>query len=157
MKVLGLDPGSTESGWVLLDGPPPRRPEAFNVSPNTEILARISAGEFDRLVMESVPAVYGRSALPALCDTIRWEGRFLERAAASVEKQILPYLVSRQQVKAWLLGNASGRDADVRAELVHRYGDGNAIGKRATRGPLYGVSSHIWPALAVALWGLDHP
>ena len=45
------------------------------------------------------------------------------------------------------------KDANVRAALIDRFGPSKrkAIGLKATPGPLYGVHSHMWSALAVAV------
>ena len=149
MRILALDPGSMDTGWVLIGEAPPAAPLRFGVDPNAVLSSAITLADFDLLAIESIPAVYGHSALPALCDALRWEGRFIERAErANVPVQ----LVARQQVKAWLCSAAHAKDGDVRAELIRRWGGDTAIGKKAARGPLYGITSHVWPALAVGAW-----
>jgi hypothetical protein len=49
------------------------------------------------------------------------------------------------------LGCGRGKDKDVRAALIAKWGE---VGTRKNRGPLFGVSSHIWAALAVADYAL---
>jgi hypothetical protein len=160
VKVLAIDPGSVESGWLVLSAPPPARPERFGISPNAELRGELQVGACDLVAIESVPAVYGRSALPALCDAIRWEGRFLERAELAGLRVLL---VERARAKALLCRAANADDKDVRAELVRLWGGeerafgAKASGKGKTRGPavpgpLSGVTSHVWAALAVAMY-----
>jgi hypothetical protein len=64
-------------------------------------------------------------------------------------------------VRRHLLHAATGNDALIRAALIARWGGeavaigGKGRGKAKTpRGPLHGVASHAWSALAVAVtWG----
>ena len=163
MRVLALDPGSVETGWIVLVADPPARPERFGISPNPAVRELLTRGAFDLVAIESVPAVYGRSALPALCEAIRWEGRFMERA----DLADLPNIpAERARVKGLVCGAANAGDPDVRAELVRRWGGESAAfgtkaigsGKKripAVPGPLSGVKDHIWAALAVAVWARE--
>ena len=55
-------------------------------------------------------------------------------------------------MKLALCGSARATDANLRAALLDRYGgSGRAIGTRKAPGPLYGVKSHAWAALALAV------
>lgn len=159
--VLALDPGSTETGWVLLAAPPPKAPRAAGKKPNGAMLADLDgqirlASELPLLVLESIPAVYGRSALPELCEGIRWEGRFIQAWYAGTGA--LPTLVARSTVKAWLCGTGKANDRDVRAELLHRWGLPSDIKPKALKSsPLAGFAADMWAALAVALWAQNHP
>jgi hypothetical protein len=50
------------------------------------------------------------------------------------------------------------KDANIRQAILDRFGGKEkAIGKKANPGPLYGVKSHLWSALAVALYISDVP
>ena len=81
-------------------------------------------------------------------ETQLWAGRFLEAA-----HRVPSHAMGRAKVKATLLGTASASDADVRAALIDRFGPGRekAIGRKASPGPLYGIRSHSWAALAIAV------
>lgn len=59
--------------------------------------------------------------------------------------------VKRSEVKRHLCGSLRAKDANVRQAIIDRYGGQAAIGRKATPGPLYGVTSHAWAALAVAI------
>ena len=63
------------------------------------------------------------------------------------------YFISRREVKLHVCGRSAATDADVRAALIDRFGPGKekAIGKKASPGPLYGIKSHMWSALALAV------
>ena len=65
------------------------------------------------------------------------------------------YLMPRRDVLAQLRVRAAGakRDSMVRHTLIGMHGGDRkaAIGTKNNRGPLYGVASHAWAALAVAV------
>ena len=68
-----------------------------------------------------------------------------------VECQPAALLIPRARVKLALCGSARATDANLRQALLDRYGgSGSAIGIRKAPGPLYGVKSHAWAALALA-------
>jgi hypothetical protein len=50
-----------------------------------------------------------------------------------------------------------GGDAAVRAALIERFGPfkEDAIGKKSKPGPLFGIASHEWSALALAVTWFD--
>ena len=60
-------------------------------------------------------------------------------------------LLPRQTVKATLCHDTRAKDANVRQALLDRFGGSAAIGRKATPGPLYGVSRDVWSALALAV------
>lgn len=155
MRILALDPGSTETGVVLLDAAPPAQPLQHGTYPNADVLEFITGYLYDALVIESVPAVYGRDALPDLCEAIRWEGRYIERAAARGRG---PCLVPRAKVKAALCGAANVKDSAIRAELIYRWGGNEklVVGTKKAPGPLHGFAGDDWAALAIAVWALEN-
>jgi hypothetical protein len=46
------------------------------------------------------------------------------------------------------------KDANIRQALIDRFG---AVGTKKMPGPLFGVSSHYWAALAVAVYAAETP
>ena len=88
-------------------------------------------------------------------ETCVWIGRFQQawRDPGAVE------LVYRKDVKLHLCGTNKAKDANVRQALLDmfpRTGGGATpqVGTKHQPGPLYGVSSHAWPALGVAITAL---
>jgi len=81
--------------------------------------------------------------------TIRWSGRFWERArfhGADV------HFLKRSAVKLHLCGSRRAKDPNVRMALCDRFGGEKAAkGKKANPGPLFGIASHAWSALALAI------
>lgn len=152
--ILGIDPGTTQSGWVLYAH---GKVIDCGVMDNVDLCRRIAEGNFgltwaDHIAIEMV-ASYGMAVGKETFRTVWWSGRFAEAWFKAVGK--LPVEVFRQAVKLHLCGNPRAKDANIRQALIDRYGgEGGkaaAIGKKANPGPLYGVSSHAWSALAVAV------
>lgn len=97
-------------------------------------------------------ASYGMPVGREVFETCLWIGRFIQ-AWHSPETVRLVY---RRDVKLHLCGTAKAKDANVRQALLDlfpRTGGGATpqIGTKAQPGPLYGVSTHAWPALGVAI------
>lgn len=139
MSVLAIDPGTTQSGWVLLDG---GRVAAAGVSPNSDVLSMIAGSTADMLCLEMI-ASYGMAVGREVFETCRWIGRF-QQAWRDPEAVKLIY---RQEVKLHLCKSPKAKDANIRQALI------DAIGPQGTKkapGPTYGVSSHAWAALGVA-------
>ncbi len=146
-RILAIDPGTTQSGWVVFDG---SRVLESGVSPNREMLLKVRhcGGP---LAIEMI-ASYGMAVGREVFETCVWIGRMVEafRDPEAVK------LVYRRDVKLHLCGTAKAKDANIRQailDLFPRTGGGKTpqIGTKSEPGPLYGVSSHAWAALGVAL------
>ena len=147
--LLALDPGNTESAWLLYDTAT-GRPTSWAKEPNPCVLTRLDTIAADERVVEMV-ASYGMAVGAEIFDTCVWIGRFIERWHG-------PYrLIYRPDVKLHLTQSRRAKDANIRQALIDRYGPGKAvaIGLKATPGPLYGLSRDCWSALAVAVTAAD--
>jgi hypothetical protein len=85
-------------------------------------------------------------------ETCVWIGRFIAELPEYVEVR----RVYRKDVKSVLCGSMKAKDGNVRQALIDRFpatGTGKTpqIGINAGQGPLYGVKSHLWAALGVAV------
>jgi hypothetical protein len=87
-------------------------------------------------------ASYGMAVGADVFQTCVEIGRFVEVAEGNVS------LVFRRDVKMHLCGSARAKDANIRQAMLDRLGP---VGTKKAPGPLYGVKSHIWAALAVAI------
>lgn len=157
-RILALDPGTTQTGWVLVDDD--GAVLAHGLTANDELLAALR----DRRITDHVALTAELAVLEFMSprgmptsehefDALWWLGRFteaLERATVRIER------VSREEVKFVLLGKhgVPQPDARIRLLLIDRYAAGGgkvaAIGTKAHPGPLYGVKADEWAALAVA-------
>ncbi|TKR55445.1 hypothetical protein D7I39_10975 [Allopusillimonas ginsengisoli] len=152
MPILAIDPGTEQSGWCAFDG---EHVNASGVMPNAELLIYLQRQHFGingyRLAIEMV-ASYGMPVGREVFETVRWIGRF-QQAWHSPDEVTLVY---RKDIKLQLCGSIKAKDANIRQALLDmfpRTGGGKTpqIGIKAKPGPLYGVSSHAWAALAVAV------
>jgi hypothetical protein len=147
--ILAIDPGTTQSGWcVLLDG---NRVTASGVAPNDEVARMISDHAAYDLAIEMF-ASYGMPVGKEVFETCVWIGRFMECYYDPDRVR----LVYRKDVKLHLCGTTKAKDANIRQALIDLFpatGGGKTpqIGIKDKPGPLFGVSSHAWPALGVAI------
>jgi hypothetical protein len=155
MNILAIDPGTMQSGWVLFDG---ARVIQSGTSPNDEVLMACysqAAGQAQCLAIEE-PEGMGQIASHALLRAA-WAGGGFERAWPRLARS--PLRITRRMVVAELLRPATvkgkSQDSRIRQALIDRVGE---PGTKRAPGPTYGVSSHAWSALAVAVvaWGQLH-
>lgn len=149
MICLALDPGTTQTGWCLLND---TAVDGSGVAANDDILRLLAhCPAADVLAVEMI-ASYGMAVGREVFETCVWIGRFQQawRDPGAVQ------LVYRKDVKMHLCGTPRAKDPNVRQALIDLYpatGGGKTpqIGTKGRPGPLYGVSSHAWPALGVAV------
>lgn len=143
MRILAIDPGTDESGWCLLDSGIVKE---SGVIPNCDLLHVIagwSQYSEDTLAIEMI-ASYGMAVGREVFETCVWVGRFQQawRDPDSVK------LVYRRDVKLHLCGTAKAKDANIRQALIDLLGP---QGTKKAQGATYGVKSHAWAALGVAV------
>lgn len=149
-KILALDPGTTETGWVLYNG---GRVAHCGVMANQQMVDRLSWSTDDGTVLAvEMIASYGMPVGKEVFETCVWIGRFLQ----AWHRPDLAVRVFRQEVKLHLCGSPKAKDPNVRQALLDQFpatGGGAVpqVGTKKKPGPLFGVSSHIWSALGVAV------
>lgn len=137
-SVLALDPGTNQSGWCIYQN---GIVSDSGVEDNHALLRLLKIVTPDDLAIEMV-ACYGMAVGKEVFETCLWVGRFMEAFEGRVS------LVYRRDVKLHLCGTARAKDANVRQALLDKVGP---QGTKAAPGPTYGVKSHAWAALAVAV------
>jgi hypothetical protein len=147
MRIFAIDPGTSESAYVVWDGEQVRE---RGYLPNEVIRRQLINREvvYDLLAIERVQ-FYGKGG-NELRDTIEWVGRFDADQSCR--------LIIRAQIRAHLCGTTKSGDAELRAAILDRFGGrAAAVGTKKEPGPLYGISKHEWAALGVALtaWDLE--
>ena len=149
MKLLAIDPGTTESGWVLMNDMSVLQ---FGKDKNERLLRIIYASEsLDVVVIEQV-ASYGMAVGKDVFATVHWSGRFHEAACSNCPVLLVP----RREVKLTLCGVTRANDSNVRQAVMDLYpatGGGSCPqkGTKANPGPLYGMSKDMWQALALGV------
>jgi len=147
VTVLAIDPGPTESGFVVLrDG----HVWDSGVLVNEAMLERLKHHALvdDYALAIEMIASYGMPVGREVFETCVWIGRYMQawRSPAAVR------LVYRKDVKLHLCGSPRAKDPNVRQALLDKLGP---QGTKKSPGPCYGVKSHAWAALAVAVTALE--
>jgi hypothetical protein len=147
MIVLAIDPGTTQSAYVVFDG---RKVIRGEILPNENLLQLMrddAIAPHDVVACEMV-ASYGMAVGREVFETCVWIGRFIQVARAPVR------MVFRKDVKMHLCHSMRAKDGNIRQALLDKHG---AVGTKKNPGPLYGVKSHLWAALAVADYAASVP
>lgn len=152
MIVIGLDPGTNESTMVRFDG---IQVAGVHSATNADVFAEFQATtKRDAVLVIEEFESYGMAVGREVFRTIRWAGNF-EALWYPGRVEFLP----RRIVKQHICHTTRATDANIRTELIDRFGGPQkAIGRKKEPGPLYGVKSHAWAALAVAVtwWDQNH-
>jgi hypothetical protein len=144
VTLYAIDPGTEQSAVVtMVDG----SIYSAVIWPNADVLERLEEGAYGptHLVIEHIQS-YGMPVGREIFDTVFWSGRFAQAWEKAAGQKWT--LLSRRDVKLHICGSPQAKDANIRQALIDRYG-----GKVATKkgGPLYGIRSHLWAALALAV------
>jgi hypothetical protein len=146
VKVLGLDPGPEQSAFVWFDGD---RPGLNGIVSNEEMLALLAQAQTNgsNIWCEDI-ASYGMAVGASVFSTCIWIGRYWQCCVDHARFN----RVYRRDVKLHLCHSPRAKDNNVRVALIDRIGP---QGTKKQPGPTYGIRSHVWAALAVAVYGHD--
>lgn len=141
MRILAIDPGTTESAYVSWCD---NKLAAAEVLPNEAMLNYLTCATplWEVMAIEMV-ASYGMAVGKEVFETCVWIGRFFERCTPD------PSLIYRREVKLHHCGSPRAKDANVRQALIDKYG---APGTKRNPGLTYGLKSHLWQAFAIATY-----
>jgi hypothetical protein len=144
-RVIGLDPGPEKTAFVWFDG----RILHHGIEPNYQIIGLLGTPLATRATVYcEMIASYGMAVGASVFETCVWIGRFRQAAWRNDNFEF----VFRRDIKLHLCNSARAKDANVRQALIDRLGP---QGTKKSPGPTYGVKSHEWAALAVAVYGWD--
>jgi hypothetical protein len=138
MMILACDPGPTSSALVWYDSTQ-RRIADYCDEPNESILQRVKVWQ-GKFVIEKI-ACMGMAVGAEVFETVFWSGRFCQ-ASFGFDR------VTRAEVKMHLCGSMRAKDSNIRQALIDKLGP---QGTKKNPGPTYGISKHLWSALAVAV------
>jgi hypothetical protein len=142
VNILALDPGPKETGWVYWSA---GRVAYSGVQRNEDVLAMVAGWkDAEAILATEVFQAMGMAVGAEVFDTCIWIGRFVQawHSPAAVMR------IKRTEVKLHLCGTARAKDPNVRQALLDKIGQ---QGTRKAPGPTFGVKSHAWSALAVAV------
>lgn len=152
MKVLGIDPGPEVCGWCIYHTST-QQVEQAAVMPTQDVLDWFKLPHrfllLDVVAIERVQS-YGIAGA-SLLRTAEVCGRIWQAS----EQAGLPVrlLYRRQVLQALDVTGKGNRDSLVRQRLIEMHGGTRkaAVGLKSNPGPLHGVASHAWQALAVGI------
>jgi hypothetical protein len=149
MLALCIDPGPENSGVVEYDGYKLGFVSS-NVSNQVLVDDIIRDSKADVMLLEMV-ASYGMAVGATVFETCVWIGRFGQQFGWNRVK-----LIYRRDVKLYLCNSLRAKNSNVRQDILDEFprdGGGKTpqIGTKKNPGPLYGVSSHSFSALALGV------
>lgn len=147
MNILSIDPGTTESAFVIMGDD--CKPERFGKISNEELLSNIyKEMNIGLCVIEKIEC-YGAKVGYEVFDTCVWAGRFHE---AAINVNIPVEYVTRRDEKMTLCGTMRANDKAIRAALIEIFAEHdfvNGKGKADNKDWFYGFKADIWAAFAV--------
>ena len=152
MIVWGLDPGTRESGVVMLDLWDGVIDGYIDANEAIEKWFSIGYVEAHYVAIERIRAQGRVTVGNETFDAIEWQTKF---ECAALAAGLTVRMIPRHEVRMHF-GGAKANDASIRRLLIARWGGKlQAIGTKKAPGPLYGLKSHMWQALAVAVTYYD--
>lgn len=139
--IIAIDPGPLMQSYVLFDGERVLASGDETVESMTAIIETHS----DVLVAIEYIDFMGMAVGSGVLQTVFNSGRLY--VAAKVCR-----LIPRRDIKLHLCGTARAKDPNVRQSLIDKVGP---VGTKKNPGPCYGVSNHLWSALAVAVTAIE--
>jgi len=151
LRILAIDPGTSESAYVVIGTNPRIKLLEYGTISNNDILELIShftltlrEGELHcQLLIEDIES-FGMPVGWDVFQTVRWTGRF-DREWWHLVKRGARY-IKRSKIKTALCGTTRAKDPNIRQALIDMWGP---VGTKKSPGLIYGISKHLWSALAV--------
>jgi len=156
MTILAIDPGPTQSAFVLFDG---ATVTAHGIVENHALMTRAWFSDADAVVLEQIES-FGMAVGAEVFETVFWTGRLFQQAYETFGIRANVQRLPRRAVKLHLCQNMRAKDTNIRQALIDRFGGlEKARGKKAAPGPLYGLKADEWSALAIAVtwWDTRRP
>ena len=149
MNIIAIDPGTTQSAYVLWNG---KLIILRGIIGNDELILKLyqhNSVEFGSVLAIEKVACYGMPVGAEVFDTCIWTGRFWQawQDSAGVRDSLV-WLIERRKIKMHLCQDSRAKDANIRQALIDSLG---APGRKKEPGVTYGIHSHEWAALALAV------
>jgi hypothetical protein len=136
--VVGIDPGPRESAVVVWNGF-----QVVSADDRTNETMRSFLWDYGNIACEWIES-FGMPVGQSIFQTVFAIGGFAQHARMR--------LIPRRDVKLHLCASPRAKDGNIRQALIDRCGP---VGTKKNPGPLYGIASHRWAALAVAVTAHD--
>ena len=154
MRIMGIDPGPKKSAFIIIDPDDMKIHEKGHID-NEELRSFLNNWQncLNAYVACEGIQSYGMPVGRETFDTCYWIGRYWELCCGTDMFTI----VYRRDIKLHLCMDSRAKDPNVRQALLDRYqptggGKSPKIGIKKNPGPLFGVATHLWSALAVAIY-----
>ena len=153
MYIFGIDAGSKKTGYVLWDDSKGLMLDCGKVD-NEKILDLIIGCPPNTVFVLEQFRVYAKAG-QSIITSATWNGQFIRQIALRESEH---YFYFKSQINKAICGKGTRvNDKDIRAALTARFphtgldGKGNPSvkGTKAHKGPLYGIGTDAWSALAV--------
>lgn len=159
--ILAIDPGSTESGYVILgedlsiwDKGKVENEDLLNNIMDDCIMDSKEKGYVTYIAIEMI-ASYGMSVGKEVFETCVWIGRFYQQTE---KLGFTPQFIYRKDEKLNLCHSMKANDSNIVQALVDRFAPGernHGKGVKSKKGWFYGFSKDIWQAYAVGITFYD--
>jgi hypothetical protein len=146
MRLLAIDPGPEKSGYVVWE----LGRVVLSGHDGNDVVRSYIGHESNAVAIEMI-ASYGMAVGASVFSTCVEVGRFVQLANT---QHITCSLVFRKNVKMFVCRSMKAKDGNIRQSLIDNIGP---VGTKANQGPLYGVKSHAWAALALAVTAANDP
>lgn len=148
MKIFAIDPGTTESAFVVWENNMVWNKGKYSNEKIIDVIIPELRLQCDVFAFEMV-ASYGMPVGKDIFETVFWTGRFYEAFVNPFCKAIKIY---RKDVKMHICNHPRAKDSNIRQALIDRFGK---PGTKKNPSMLYGVTKDIWAALAIAVYTND--
>lgn len=139
--LLAIDPGTTHSGWVLMNN---GIPTSSGECANEEVFHLM---QYAGVVAIERVVSYGMAIGNETILTVEWIGRFYQ---AALPRKV--HLIPRKDICKHVCNDGRAKDKNIRQALLDRWGGkAEAVGTVKKMGPLYRIKGHAWSALAVGV------
>ena len=150
MKVIGIDPGNTESAIAYFDG----EKFDFTKTENDVFLivldAMIKEKSPDMIFIEGIQS-FGMAVGATVFETAYFIGE-LKMWMKLLHENTKYQIIFRKDVKMHHCNSMKAKDGNIRQALIDRFGE---PGKKNSPGLLYGCKADMWSAVAIAVMGYD--
>lgn len=144
-QLIAIDPGTTQSAVLVWDGV---RPTVPMIMPNEKLRTWLRECAPFPIAIEMIASM----GMPVGAETFQTV-LFIGQLKEIWEQRGLPFkLVYRREVKLHLCGTMKAKDGNIRQRLIDMFGP---VGTKKNKGALYGINSHLWQALGVAVTAFD--
>ena len=144
MLILGVDPGTTESGYVVYDNVAEEM-ISFGKITNDDLLEIVVNNTYKADVMAiEIITSYGQRVGKETFLTCFFIGKCMQAFPGRY------YEIKRVDEKKYICGTGAAKDSGIRQELLDRFEPDMIPGKRPS-GKLKGFKADIYSALAVAI------